>query len=120
MKFLLDVCSSSRALTQFLREREHDAVSAMQIDARATDVQLMELALKQNRVLLTEDKDFGELVFVHRLPHPTIVRFMQMSVAQQVSAMDDLLNQHVQALENGALIVVTPGRIRIRLHPDMG
>ena len=66
------------------------------------------------RVLVTEDKDFGELVFVRRLPHPAIVRFVEMRVEEQVEAMHELLEHYSTDLELGALIVVTRGRIRIR------
>jgi predicted nuclease of predicted toxin-antitoxin system len=61
MRFLLDVCVSSRTLTAFLSDQGHDVLSALQIDPRASDEQLMEFALRDDRVLVTEDKDFGEL-----------------------------------------------------------
>ena len=44
---------------------------------RATDEELLALARGQQRILITEDKDFGELVFVRRLPHPCIVRLVR-------------------------------------------
>jgi predicted nuclease of predicted toxin-antitoxin system len=69
VKFLLDVCVSSRALTSFLLAQGHDILSALSIDPRASDERLLEFALTDGRVLLTEDKYFGELVFVQRLPH---------------------------------------------------
>jgi predicted nuclease of predicted toxin-antitoxin system len=75
---------------------------------------LLDLAFQEKRVLVTEDKDFGELVFVHRLPHPSIVRFVEMRVEDQVKAMQELLTRYPEELEAKALIVVTTGRIRIR------
>ena len=63
---------------------------------------------------MTEDKDFGELVFVRRLPHPSIVHFVEMRVEDQVAAMRELLDHYSSELEDGALIVVTRGRVRIR------
>jgi hypothetical protein len=48
-------------------------------------------------VLVTEDKDFGELVFVRRLPHPCIIRFVYMRVEEKVVAMRELLERHVDA-----------------------
>jgi predicted nuclease of predicted toxin-antitoxin system len=84
MRFLLDVCSSSHSLSQWLSDEGHDVVSAIDVDPRATDETLLDFAVHEDRILITEDKDFGELVFVQRLPHPTIVRFVEMQVAQQV------------------------------------
>ena len=59
MKFLLDVCVSSRSLQTFLGGKGHDAVSALAIDPKAGDERLMPVALQEERVLVTEDKDFG-------------------------------------------------------------
>ena len=57
MKFLLDVCASSRSLQAFLGGKGHDAVSALAIDPKASDERLMAVALQDERVLVTEDID---------------------------------------------------------------
>jgi len=82
LKFLLDVCVSSRSLEAFLAGTGHDVLSAMVVDPRATDEQLLALALQENRVLVTEDKDFGELVFVRRRGHGAIVRLVELTIDQ--------------------------------------
>ena len=68
-----------------LTELGHDVLSALESAPRATDKELLALAIEQQRVLITEDKDFGELVFVRRLPHPCIIRFVGMSVAEHAA-----------------------------------
>jgi predicted nuclease of predicted toxin-antitoxin system len=114
MKFLLDACASSRSLRSLLADLGHDVCSVFDIDPRASDEVILALALQDARVLITEDKDFGELVFVHRLPHPAIVRFVELRVEEQVEAMLELLDRYSAELEARALIVVTKGRVRIR------
>ena len=57
-----------------LTDLGHDVLSAREIDPRATDEALLALANRERRVLITEDKDFGELVFVRRLEHTCIIR----------------------------------------------
>ena len=52
------------------------------------------LSNKKERVIITEDKDFGELVFLHGLRHPCIVRFVDMQVSEKVSAMRELIDSH--------------------------
>jgi predicted nuclease of predicted toxin-antitoxin system len=52
-----------------LTEQGHAVVSALAIDPKASDESLLDLARNDNRVLITEDKDFGELVFVRNVPH---------------------------------------------------
>ena len=97
-----------------LTDLGHDVLSGLDRDPRATDEALLALANQEERVLITEDKDFGELVFVRRLPHPCIVRFVDMQVAEKVVAMRELIERHADAMQEGALIVVTPRRVRIR------
>ena len=114
MRFLLDVCAASRRMRDALVEQGHDVLSALARNPRATDSELLSLAMAERRVLVTEDKDFGELVFVHRLPHPCIVRFVDMGVAEKVAAMMELIEQNSDAMGEGTLIVVMRSRIRIR------
>ena len=77
----------------------------------------MDLALEQGRVLVTEDKDFGELVFIHGLPHGPIIRLMDLTVDEQVDGMEELLVNPVRELSGPVIMTVTHGRIRIR-RPD--
>ena len=95
----------------------HDVLSARTLGPGATDEALLELAYRQDRVLVTEDKDFGELVFVQRLPHPCIVRFVEMRVVEKVAAMRTLVERHADALRQGFLIVVTRDVVRLRAGP---
>lgn len=114
MKFLLDVCVCSRSLHQLLVDLQYDVRLASDIDPRADDETLLDLALLESRIIVTEDKDFGELVFVHGSPHQTIVRFVEMRVDEQVAAMRELLERYQTELESGTMIVVTRDRVRVR------
>ena len=97
----------------------HDVLSAAELDPKASDEALLSMALSEQWVLITEDKDFGELVFVHRLPHPCIIRFVEMRVVEQVDAMEELIKGYEDSMTDGTLIVVTRRRIRIcHGHPE--
>lgn len=100
----------------------HDVLSALERDPRATDEELLALANEEQRILITEDKDFGELVFVRQLRHPCIIRFVEMRVEEKTAAMRDLIDRHADAMRGGALIVVTRDRVRIRpgRHSERG
>ena len=95
-------------------QQGHDVLSAVDSDPFATDETLLTLAHEEQRVLITEDKDFGELVFVRRMPHPCIVRFVDMRTSEKVSAILDLIEHNADAMGEGTLIVVTQSRVRIR------
>lgn len=114
MKFLLDLCAASRSLQETLARLGHDVLTAWELDPRATDEELLAVANHEGRVLVTKDKDFGELVFVLRQPHPCIVRLVDMPVADTIIAMRELIERHADAMQRGDLIVVTPTRVRVR------
>ncbi len=114
MKFLLDVCVASRVLYTTLTDLGHDVLSARDGYANAWDQELLELAYQENRVLVTEDKDFGELVFLRRLPHPCVVRLDGLTATEEAVAMRNLIEHHADAMREGAIIVVTGRHVRIR------
>lgn len=114
MKFLLDVCASSHSLRALLTTLGHDVRLAGERDPRISDEAILRLAHQEGRVVITLDKDFGELVFVQRRPHAGIIRFLDMPIAEQVLAVRELLSDYQPQLEAGVMIVVTRGRIRLR------
>lgn len=114
MKFLLDVCVASNVLHQTLSDLGHDVLSARDGYASASDRVLLELAYREDRVLVTEDKDFGELVFSLRLPHPCIVRLDGLTAAEEAAAIRNLIERHGAVMQQGAIIVITGNRVRIR------
>ena len=117
MRFLLDACASGRSLEAALTALGHDVRPVRGEYARTSDEALLALAYEEDRVLVTEDKDFGELVFLRRLPHPCIVRLVGLRVAEKVEAMRDLIERHGGILRSGAIVVVTRRRVRIRASP---
>jgi predicted nuclease of predicted toxin-antitoxin system len=62
MRFLADECCDFAAVRTF-RAHGHDVLAVSESQHRSVDVDVIGLALTENRILLTEDKDFGWLVF---------------------------------------------------------
>lgn len=89
-------------------------VSALSIDPRASDERLLETALREDRVLVTQDKDFGELVFVQGHPHGPVVRMVEFTVDEQVHAIGELLEHHAHELDGQVIVTIAHDRIRIR------
>lgn len=114
MKFLLDVCTASRVLCHSLIDDGHDILSAADGYADAPDEELLALAHEQDRVLVTEDKDFGRLIFADRLAHRSVVRLVGLNSMEQADAMRNLIEQYSGAMRSGAVIVVTKKLSRIR------
>jgi predicted nuclease of predicted toxin-antitoxin system len=68
LKILLDTCLSVQA-RDALRTAGHDVVWGGDWDEDPGDETIMALALKEARVLITLDKDFGELAVLQRIQH---------------------------------------------------
>ena len=120
MRFLLDVCAASRTLQTSLEELGHDVLSVRDWNPRATDRSLLAFAYEQRRILITEDKDFGELVFLRRQPHPCIVRLVELRAAGKASAMRELIAHYGDTMTEGTMIVVTRNRVRLRFERESG
>jgi predicted nuclease of predicted toxin-antitoxin system len=72
VRWLVDECVDA-ALAADLRSDGHDATYMSDVAPRASDVEVMDRAHREGGLLLTEDKDFGDLVFRQARPVPGIV-----------------------------------------------
>ena len=102
------------SLRRLLVEGGHDVRLVSETDPRASDETVLAMAHEEGCIVITEDKDFGELIAVQRRPHSGIIRFLELSVSEQVTAMQEVLSHYRSELESGAVMVVTRGRIRVR------
>jgi predicted nuclease of predicted toxin-antitoxin system len=66
-------------------------------------------------VLVTLDKDFGELAIRYNLPNSGILRFVETPVVEQAALCEQMFERHGAALIAGALITADLERIRVRL-----
>ena len=115
MRVLLDACVWGGAAI-YLRDLGHDAVWAGDWREDPGDREIVRRAYDQKRVLVTLDKDFGELVIRERVAHSGIVRLAGIRATSEGLACADVLEKYGDGLLSGAvtMIVVEPGRIRVR------
>ena len=73
MKFLLDSCVWGGAVER-LRAAGHDVIWSGDWPVDPGDEEIMARALAEDRILVTPDKDFGELAIVRSQPHAGILR----------------------------------------------
>ncbi len=78
------------------------------------DDEVLRSAYSEGRVLITLDKDFGELAVVLRRPHAGIVRLVGFRAAEQARASSQVLGRFEVELTSGAIITSSPDRLRIR------
>lgn len=119
MRFLLDMDISPRTVT-FLQSLGHDAIHLHDqgLD-RLSDAAILAKARDEERILLTHDLDFGEIVALSgtRLPSVITFRLRNMRPHQVNSYLHAIITQHQGILEQGAIVTVAAGRIRVRLLP---
>ena len=78
------------------------------------DDEILARAHQEKRVLVTLDKDFGELAVIHGHPHSGIIRLVNWSALQQASICLTVLARYGDDLQNGAIVTAEPHRIRVR------
>ena len=113
MRFLADE-SCDFAAVRALRAAGHDVLAVAELSPRAADSQVIRLATSQERILLTEDRHFGQLVFAHqRRTHGVIyIRFASTARQRVVTDLVQLVEQPADH-RRGCFGVSQPGRIRI-------
>lgn len=114
MKFLADECCDA-SLVEALRQDGHDVVYAVESLRGATDDELLARAFSEQRLLVTEDKDFGELVYRLRRPAHGIVllRFDIMDRHLKLPRLQYLLAQSPERLPE-AMVVLEADKVRFR------
>lgn len=119
MKFLVDRCVGQR-LSTWLRHQGHDVLDGRDLGVDPGDRALLERAEKDGRILVTLDTDFGELVYVQRMPHAGLVRLPDVPADQRIVLVAELLDRHRHALEAKSVVTIRGGRLRISQPPLHG
>ena len=71
-------------------------------------------AFADGRVLVTLDKDFGELAIARGQAHGGIIRLVNISARRQAAYCAQVVAQYADELQKNAIVTVEPGRVRIR------
>jgi predicted nuclease of predicted toxin-antitoxin system len=114
MKFLVDV-GVGKKVENWLRGNGFDVLSVRDIDSRAKDSQILHWALDQQRMIITMDKDFGELVYNTGMHHAgvLILRLEDADSDAKVEATKKILTEYHDKIEFH-FCVFQDGRLRIR------
>jgi predicted nuclease of predicted toxin-antitoxin system len=113
MRFLADE-SCDFAVVRALRDTGHDVATVADVAPGADDHVIAALADSQNRVLLTEDKDFGQLAYATARSKSGVIliRFPAHARSALAGAIVAVVTELADRLL-GAFAVVEPGRVRL-------
>lgn len=120
MRFLADECCDA-AVVKALRSAGHDVLAISEFETSSVDHELMERALTQQRILLTEDKDFGWFVYAGHIESPGVIliRFPALARSTLVEMMLKLVSDYSSELI-GPFVVLQPGLVRISARSTPG
>ena len=116
MRFVVDECTGP-AVARWLREQGHDVFSVFEQGRGMSDDDAIQMAFAENRILVTNDKDFGEKVYRERRPHRGVIlyRLEDERSDSKIAVMRRLLENHADRLA-GQFVVVTETAVRFAGH----
>lgn len=117
MRFLADE-SCDFAVVRALRFAGHDVIAVAEVSPRAADAAVIALTVREGRILLTEDKDFGQLVYADQKASGGVIfiRFPTRARRKLPQVVVELVKRQGDRLF-GAFVVVQPGRTRVGRTP---
>ncbi len=117
MKILLDTCVWGGTL-KHLEAAGHDVIWTGNWLEDPGDEEILVFAHQEQRVLVTLDKDFGEIAILQKKPHCGILRLVNIAARNQGPLCLRVLTLYQKDLQAGAIITVRNDRVRIR-PPDV-
>ncbi|MBZ0204614.1 MAG: DUF5615 family PIN-like protein [Ignavibacteria bacterium] len=114
MKFLVDVGVSNK-VEEYLKSIGFDTSCIRHINARMNDLEIIQIASEENRIILTMDKDFGDLVFKSGKSHAGVLllRLEDESSDNKVKIVRSIIENFSNELSNN-FCVFHKGKLRIR------
>lgn len=115
MKILADE-NISRLLVERLRQEGHEVLYIMEIARGSNDPTVLELASQQGALLVTDDKDFGELVFHQHLQASGVllIRLATLQPSQEIEVVVQVIREYGDKLLKAFTVIMPRG---IRIHP---
>ncbi len=117
MRFAVDE-STGHAVAEYLRATGHDAYSVYETDRGLDDESILANAVAENRILITNDDDFGEMIFARGLKHAGVIflRLRLHRTRHKIEAIRRVIQDHADELP-GRFATVTDVNVRFPPPP---
>ena len=118
MKFLADE-SVDKQIVDCLRDEGYSVLYVAEIEPGISDDKVIQQANQESAILITADKDFGELVFRHGriVCGVVLIRLAGLSLQHKAKMVEMTVKEHSAEIGQN-FTVVSPGAVRIRKHTD--
>lgn len=114
LTFLVDV-GVGKKIEEWLVKEGFDTKSIRDLDPRMPDYEILKIASSDQRMVLTMDKDFGELVYSSNMPHTGVLlmRLEDYNGAEKLAVIQKILYEHQEEII-GKFCVFKDNKLRIR------
>ena len=114
IKFIIDE-NVGFTIVKYLRDQGFDTKSVSELFPARDDTFIIKRAYQEGRIIITNDKDFGYLIFKSGLPALSIIllRFDDESPVLKINAIKTILSLPEEKVQNH-FIVASENKIRIR------
>ncbi len=106
MRFLVDECTGPK-VAQWLQSLGHDVFSVYEVARGIPDDEVIRRAYEEVRILITNDKDFGEKVFREGRPHSGIIllRLEDERAQVKIQVLERLLSHYGEDIRDRFVVV---------------
>ena len=113
-KFIVDV-GVGRIIEAWLIEQDFTVISIRSLNAEMTDTAIVELATKEGAIIITMDKDFGDLIFKSKIQHKGVLllRLEDAVAEEKLAVIQNIFPEYLLSVQNN-FAVYQNGRLRIR------
>ncbi len=113
MRFLIDECTGSK-VANWLRGKNDEVFSVFDEARGISDDEVLTKAANENWILITNDKDFGEMIFRERRTHHGIIflRLDDEKATNKIQVLEKLLENYAEKLPE-QFVTVTETKVRI-------
>jgi predicted nuclease of predicted toxin-antitoxin system len=114
LKFLVDV-GVSKKVEEYLKTQGYDTKNVRDVDTRMTDENIIRLAASEQRMVITMDKDFGELVYHSDIEHcgVLLLRMENATGSEKLDVVSYILSNYSDKIKD-SFCVYQNNRFRIR------
>lgn len=102
-------------IVEFLRKNGHEVISVIEDLRGSGDDIVLKKAVAQDRILITSDTDFGELIYHQKLAHHGVIllRLIDQTNSNKIKVLTNLFKNYSKKLKN-KFTVATETKIRVR------
>ena len=113
-KFVVDV-GVGRIIETWLAEQSFSVISIRTMNPEMPDTDIMELANRENAIIISMDKDFGELIYKNKVEHQGILllRLEDAVAEEKLAVIQNIFPEHLLSITN-KFAVYQNGKLRIR------